>query len=186
MTDDTRGSDEIDVLRWYIYAMVVMTAALAGLYFFMRSRAEDAMRRVERGHEQLVDHAAAKVEILSMMKVYTTNKEDEARDSPLSWFANLWRKRGIPDASMKPGKWDETPRRDPDGYEEENISHGFQASNPLTREQIMAFCHEVERASTRLRCIELNISRAGKKDDMESDAWSGKVTIGYRIPILKE
>ena len=49
----------------------------------------------------------------------------------------------------------------------------------LPRQSIAEFCYEVEKASTRLRIIELELHRTDK-ENFDKDEWSGKATIGYR------
>ena len=66
-------------------------------------------------------------------------------------------------------------------YHEHWIDLKFQTKAPLTRGQIGKFCHEIERASTRLRILELKVKRAGsRKEDFNEDQWSGSVRVGYR------
>ena len=189
MSDEAAApGDELDVLKVYVWVMLLMSVALAVVLWLMHERATNAKSRVEKGNKKLIEFAEAKQEIQAMINVYKTNKEDEARDTPLTWFSEIWRKRaGILDPSIKFGEWDESPRFDHKGnYYEENISIGFSARAPLPREKIAALCHEIERASTRLRVLELKISRAGKRDQLDGNEWHGKVMIGYRIPDVKE
>jgi hypothetical protein len=85
------------------------------------------------------------------------------------------------------GSWDDPPRFDNKGkFFEETIKIGIESRNPLTRKQIVEFAHEVERASTRLRIIELDLKRANRKEGLEKDEWSGRLTIGYRRARINE
>jgi len=188
MSDDTPGGgDELDVLRLYVWGMGFLTVALGIVLYVMIGKADNVENRVKNGRAKLERIATAKSEIQGMLNVYKTNREDEARTKALTWFAAVWRSKGINDASIKYNEWDESPRRDASGFLEENISFGFNARAPLTREKVAAFCHAVERKSSRLRVLELKLNRAGKKDqELAGDEWYGKVMIGYRIPDVSQ
>ncbi len=189
MKDDiAREGPELDVLKFYIWLMVVMTVVLGVLFWFMWKGVEETRKTVAQGRSWLKEYAEAKVEIQGMLNVYKNNKEDEARERPLTWFSSIWRRKGIPETSITigAGAWKDPPDyRAKGNYEEEKIELKFQQKDPLTREQIAAFCHEVERSSTRLRIIELELHRASK-DNMEEDRWYGKVLVGYRHARLSE
>jgi hypothetical protein len=182
--DVGRPRSEMDVLKFFIWLMVVMTLAVAGFYWKMSSDVDEVQRNLKQGNSWMPEFAKEGAEIQAMMNVHKTNKEDAARDQPFSWFAGIWRKRGIPNDSMVPQAWTVPPKSESKGamrYFEERIDMGFNNKAPLSRQQIVEFCHEVEKSSTRLRVLELDLRRADK-DNFDKDLWSGKATIGYRHP----
>jgi hypothetical protein len=183
MKDDAdRPRSEMDVLKFYIWLMLVMTVALAVFFWIVSSDLDDTRKNLQQGQTWTKEFADEASEIQAMLNVHATNKEDAARDNPLSWFANVWRSRGINDQSIVPQAWAVPPRSDTKGsmrYYEENIDVQFNSRAPLTRQQIAEFCHEVEKRSTRLRILELDVRRVDR-DTFDKDAWTGKAKIGYR------
>ncbi len=177
--DTDAAGDELDLIKVYVWVMVAVTVVACGVVWYMNGRVEETRKRIEYARKSLVPFAEAKQEIVSMLNVYTANKEDEARLQPLTWFSRVWQRKGINDQSVRPGRWLEK-YNSKGNFDENFIELKFNNKSPLTREQIGGFCHEVERASTRLRLIELKLRRAGRKDSYEDDAWSGSVTVGYR------
>lgn len=179
-TDRPRG--EMDVLKFYIWLMLLMTVAVAGFYWKMSSDVEDVQKNLKQGQTWMPEFAKQGADIEAMLKVHKTNAEDEAREQAIKWFSTIWRKRGIANESMVPGQWKVPPISASKGtmrYFEEQYDIGFNSRNPLSREAIAAFCYEVEKSSTRLRVIDLDIRRTDK-ENFEKDAWSGKAVIGYR------
>jgi hypothetical protein len=181
------AGDELDVLKVYVWVMLVMSVALSVALWFMHRRVQTAQKFNASAQDKLVDFAAAKSEIVAMLTVYRDNNEDQARTSPNTWFSNVWRSTGIEDSSIKMGAWDNPPRYDNKGkYWEENIRIVIENRQPLTRQKVAEFCHEVERASTRLRILSLDLRRANKKEGLETDQWSGRITFGYRRARINE
>jgi hypothetical protein len=184
MKDDASGpSSELDVLKFYIWLMAAMTVALGGFYWSVWNDHDAVSRNLDLGRKLMKDFETQSSEIQGMLKVHETNKEDAARDAPNSWFATVWRRKGIPDGSIQPGQWKVPARYDARGkFNEEQIDMQF-LSKPqgLAREQIAEFCHEIEKSSTRLRVLELELHRVDKQN-LEKDEWAGKALIGYRHP----
>ena len=149
------------------------------MVWFTNTQVEDTNKRIEFARNNLESFAETKQEVNAMLNVYTANKEDEARLQPLTWFSRVWQRKGITDQSIRPGAWQEKYNAR-GNFDENFIELKFDNKNPLSRKQIGEFCHEIERASTRLRLIELKLRRAGRKDSFEEDTWSGSVTVGYR------
>jgi hypothetical protein len=182
--DDARPQSEMDVLKFYIWLMAVMTLALAGFFWKVWTDLDSVKKNRAFGEAQMNDKkdgfGKMQSEIQGMLGVYKSNKEDLARDSPLTWFSSAWRRVGIPDASMQSGAWKVPPDYNAKGkFAEERIEMSFSARNPLPRKQIAQFCHEIEKNSTRLRIIELEVRRTDK-DNFEKDEWSGKCVVGFR------
>ena len=177
--------DELDLIKVYIWVMVAMTIVLGGVVWFTNSQVEDAQDQIRYARKNLEPFSEKKQEINAMLSVYTANKEDEAREQPLTWFSRLWGRKGIEKGSIGPGAWQEKYNTR-GGFEEDFIQLKFNNKRPLTRRQIGEFCHEIERESARLRIIQLKLRRAGKKDAFEDDAWSGTVTVGYRKARINE
>jgi hypothetical protein len=175
-----RPQSEMDVLKFYIWLMVVMTLALAGFFWKIWSDLDRTTTNLKVGQTSAKDFAERGAEIQAMLGVYKNSKEDEARDSPNTWFARVWSRRGINGLSIVPTTWKVPPDYNAKGkFSEERIDMGFNSKAPLTREQIAEFCHEIEKSSTRLRVIELEVRRA-EKDKFDSDEWAGKAIVGYR------
>jgi hypothetical protein len=178
---------DIAVIKIYIWFMVGFTVLFAGGLWYLRQDVQESRKSYDAASAKLDDLAVSKSEILSMLKVYRDNDEDLARTNSFTWFSNAWRRTGIPDNSIDMGSWDDPPRFDNKGkFFEETIKIGIESRNPLTRKQIVEFAHEVERASTRLRIIELDLKRANRKEGLEKDEWSGRLTIGYRRARINE
>ena len=173
------GGDELDLIKVYIWVMLAMTIVLGAVVWYTNTQVDETRKRIEFARANLVPFAQSKQEITSMLNVYSANKEDEARLQPLTWFSRVWKQKGISDQSVRPGAWQEKFNQK-GNFDENFIELKFDNKNPLTREQIGKFCHEIERQSTRLRLIELDLKRAGRKDAFDEDAWSGSVTVGYR------
>ena len=116
----SRGA-EMDVLKIYVWGMLGVTVVFAGLAWWWNSKEEDLRRTVETARTKtLPEVAEAKREIAAMLKVYTTNKEDEARLQPLTWFSTIWKSQGISETSIQPPAWKNPPEPGPDGtYVEE-------------------------------------------------------------------
>ena len=175
-----RPQSEIDVLKFYIWLMVVMTLALLGALWFAWDQLESTKQNLKLGQTLKTDFEKQQAEILGMLNVYRNNKEDVARYSPFTWFSALWTKRGVQNASMQMGTWKVPPTFVNKGkYYEESIDIGVNRKAPLPRKSTVDFCYDIEKASTRLRILELDIGRTDK-DNLEKDEWGGKVTIGYR------
>ncbi len=174
---------EHDLLRLYTWVMLGLTVVLAGALWWQWSQVGKLRKSVTKGENLLDDYAEAKLEIKALLKVYGDNNEEAARYEPYTWFSEIWQRKGIPDASVNMRSW-QNPRVDAKGgYLEERIEIGIQPREPLKREQVGIFCHEIERASTRLRILDLKIDRKGanfKKGVYDEDAWAGKFTVGYR------
>ena len=175
-----RPASEMDVLKFYIWLMVVMTLALGGFFWHVWSKLEATRANLQQGSNMVKEFEQEQAEIQSMLHVYGANKEDVARDSPFTWFSNVWNRCGINANSLTPGSWRVPPRLDNKGkFYEESIDMTINTKTPLNREIVAKFCHEIEKSSTRLRLLELKINRADK-DGLEKDEWAGKITIGYR------
>lgn len=185
MKDETaRPQAEIDVLKFYIWLMVVLTLALGGIFWKIWSDLDAVRANLKLGRSYASEKAdgfgGMQGEIQGMLGVYKNNKEDIARDSPLTWFSGIWRRAGIPDASMQSGAWKVPPDYNAKGkFAEERIEMAFLQRAPLPRKQIAQFCHAIESNSTRLRIIELEVRRTDK-DNFEKDEWSGKCIVGFR------
>ncbi len=181
MKDESdRPQSEMDVLKFYVWLMLVMTVVLAGLFWYVWNELDATRTNLQVGQKAAKDFADQQAAIQGMMKVYTNNKEDAARDAPNSWFSAIWTRKGINTNSMQPGAWKFPPDYNAKGrYSEERIDMGFNAKAPLPRQSIVEFCHEIEKSSTRLRILELDITRVDK-ENFDKDEWSGKVTVGYR------
>jgi hypothetical protein len=179
MRDETgRPQSEMDVLKFYIWLMVVMTVVLAGFFWTVWRDLEDTRQNIKLGQTLSKEFAERQAEIQGMLRVYTTNKEDAARDAPQLWFSTIWQRKGINTNSVNPGSW--TSSFVSKGkYTEERIDMGFNPRAPLPRQQIAEFCHEVEKSSTRQRVLELDIRRVDR-ENFDKDEWTGKATIGFR------
>jgi hypothetical protein len=180
--DETaRPQSDMDVLKFYIWLMVVMTLMLAGIFWWLVwVKLDETQKNLAHGTAWMKDFAQQQSEIQAMLNVHRNNKEDIARDAPQTWFSSIWRRKGINDASMAPGSWKVPPSFNAKGkFYEEQIDMKFNPRAPLPRQSIAEFCHEVEKSSTRLRIIELTVNRASK-DDFDKDEWGGTATIGYR------
>jgi hypothetical protein len=178
---------EADVFKIYVWAMLVPIVVLAGLYFWAADRAEAAEKSVAQGRKLLDDFAEAKSEVNSLLKVYSDNNEEDARYEPFTWFSGIWQRKGIDNSAINLGAWRDQPLYVvKGGYYEEQIEIKVNSKNPLPRESIAKLCHEIERASTRLRILELKLSRKLKKDEYDKDEWSGRIQIGYRWQKAKE
>jgi len=178
-SDSPAAGDELDVVKVYIWVMVVMTVVLLGVVWYTSGQVTDTQKKVASAEKSFTPFAETKQEIQSMLNVYTANREDEARLQPNTWFSRVWQRKGINDQSMRPQAW--TEKFNARGnFDENSIELKFDNKNPLTRQQIGQLCHEIERESTRLRLIELKLRRAGRKDSYDEDAWSGSVVVGYR------
>lgn len=181
------GEGEIDALKWYVYGMVAVSVIAAGIVWWFQKQTDALTASVRAAETALADMAEGKHEILEMLKAYKKNKEDEARDQPLTWFQAAWLRKGIPPNCIQPDAWKVPPDISPDGkYVEEKISLKFSSKQPMKREQIAQFLHEVEFSSTRLRVLTLRVVRAGRDEAMEKDEWTGTCDIGYRYPYVKE
>jgi type IV pilus assembly protein PilM len=184
-TDTARGeepapAEDFDLIKVYVWVMLAFTVVMAGGLWWTYSSVEATNKRVAAARKSLPKFAEQKREILAMLDVYTTNKEDEARRQPSTWFSRVWQRKGIPNESVRLEAWEEKFVTK-GNYYEQWIDLKFQTKAPLTRAQIGKFCHEIERESTRLRILELKVKRAGKrKEEFNEDQWSGSVRVGYR------
>ena len=178
--DAARPTSEMDVLKFYIWLMVAMTLALAAFFWHVWGRLDTTKSNLQQGLRLKKDFEREQAEIQSMLSVYKNNKEDVARDAPMTWFSNVWNRCGINANSLQPGAWRVPPRFDAKNkFYEEQIDMTIPPKSPLPREMIAKFCHEIEKASARLRVLELDVKRADK-EGLEKDDWSGKISIGYR------
>jgi hypothetical protein len=179
--DETaRPQSDMDVLKFYIWLMVVMTLALGGFFWHVWSKLDSTRSNLQQGVNSVKEFEIQQAEIQGMLNVYKNNKEDVARDSPMTWFSNIWNRCGINANSLTPTTWKAPPRFDAKGkFYEEQFDIAVNAKTPLTRELVAKFCHEIEKSSTRLRILELTVGRADK-DGLEKDDWQGKISIGYR------
>ena len=175
-----RPQSEMDVLKFYIWLMVVMTLALLGALWYATGELDRTRMNLRQGATWKKEFEQQQAEIVAMLNVYEGNKEDIARDSPLTWFGAIWTRRGITNNNMVPGAWRPQPTYNAKGkFFEESIDMGVNAKAPLARQSIVDFCYDIEKSSTRLRILELEVRRTDK-DNFDKDEWAGKVTIGYR------
>lgn len=187
MSDDAPAPGEIDALKWYVWGMVAVSAVGGGYVWWLGKQTDELRARVEAAKKALPEIAEAKHEIGAMLGVYKKNKEDEARDSPLTWFQLCWKAHGIDNAQIQLDQWKDPPDVGPDGkYVEEKIGVTFSSRQPLRRDQIGRFIHEVEHRSTRLRVLTLQVRRSGRDDTLADDMWTGKCEVAYRYPKLNE
>jgi hypothetical protein len=175
-----RPAAELDVLKIFIWVMAIGSLALGGIFWREWSKLDATRANLQQGANLMKDFEMQQAEIQGMLRVYGANKEDVARDSPMTWFSNIWNRCGINANSLRPGTWRVPPRLDARGkFYEEQFDIAIDAKTPLPRESIAKFCHEIEKSSARLRILELTVNRADK-DGLEKDDWSGKISIGYR------
>jgi hypothetical protein len=175
-----RPQSEIDVLKFYIWLMVVMTLALLGALWYVSDQLDTTKKNLALGVSLKDDFEKEQAQVLGMLNVYRGNKEDVARYSPNIWFSALWVKRGITNNSIIPGNWKVPPSFNNKGkFYEESIDWGVNAKAPLPRQSVVDFCYDIEKASTRLRILELEVRRADM-NNFDKDEWAGKVTVGYR------
>jgi hypothetical protein len=182
--DAPAGAPEMDVLKVYVWGMAAVTLVFAGLAWWWGRQEDELGKILDTARAKLPQMAQQKREILGMLQVYKTNKEDEATKFPLTWFSTIWKRKAIPEVSLQLGTWKGEVGSD-GTYLEQKINVKFQAKNPLSRRQIGEFLHEIERSSTRLRVLDLTVKRSGKEDQLEVDEWTGDAWIGYRIPHVK-
>jgi len=184
--NESGGGGEIDALKWFIWGMLVVSVLGGGAIWWFQKQTTALRASIESTKGAMRELAASKGEIVAMVGAFKKNREDVARDQPLTWFSEIWKRKGIDNASMDPDKWKDPPEIAPDGsYVEEKYSIGFKRTNPLRREQIGQFLHDVEHSSSRLRILTLTVSRAGRDETIEQDEWTGKCEIGYRYPRVK-
>ena len=175
-----RPQTEMDLVKFYIWLFLVLTLALAGFFWITRNEIDATEKSLRQGQSWLKEFALQQAEIQGMLNVYKNNKEDVARDAPMTWFSTAWNRRGINGNSMQPGAWKVPPRYDARGkFSEETIDMSFNPKVPLPRQSIVEFCHEVEKSSTRLRILELDVRRTDK-DNFDKDEWAGKAVVAYR------
>jgi hypothetical protein len=107
--DDTGPGDELDLLKVFVWLMLVMTVALAVVWFVVKTKREDAEQLFQSGKRQMAQLAEEKGDIQAMLKVYETNSEDLARNEPLSWFSKIWQSKGITRENIQLGVWRDPP-----------------------------------------------------------------------------
>lgn len=189
MSDETSpgGGGEIDALKWYVWGMAGVSVVAAAFVWWYQRRTAEMEKTVETAKRSLLELAEGKHEIQQMLTVYKNNKEDQARDEPLTWFQSCWKSKGIEDRNVQLDAWKDPPDVGPDGtYYEEKIGLKFSSKNPLRRDQIGSLLHEIESRSTRLRILSLKINRAGREDTLADDTWTGGCEIGYRYAKTKD
>ena len=186
-TDVTENEGGADLVRIYIWVALLVSVALGGVLWWMNGRLEKSQKTLVAAKRKLPQFAKDKVRIEQMLNVFSNNKEEDARRRPNTWFPAIWSKKGLPDASVRLGAWSEkyVPR---DNYDEHQIEFKFDAKNPLSRRQIVSLAHEIERASTRLRVLEMKLGRAksSRTEEFKPNDWTGKLTVGYRVARIRE
>ncbi|MCE9635913.1 MAG: hypothetical protein K8T90_09425 [Planctomycetes bacterium] len=181
--DNATAPGEIDALKWYVWGMVIVSAVGGGFLWWNGKRTDTMRAQVESARKALPDIAEGKHEIRAMLDVYKKNKEDEARESPLTWFQLCWKAHGIDNAQIQLDQWKDPPDVGPDGkYVEEKIGMKFSSRTPLRRDQIGRLIHEIEHRSTRLRVLTLQVRRSGRDDTLGNDEWTGQCEVAYRYP----
>jgi hypothetical protein len=184
--EESGPSDEVDLLKVFVWLMLVMTVALAGAWFWMQTRRENTEKLIASGKRAMANVAEEKAEIQAMLKVFTNNREDEARYNHLSWFSKIWKSKGISKKNVTMLSWRDPPEYKPKGgYYEESIGLKFQRREPLPRRKIAEFCHAIEQQSARLRILELKLQRP-EGDKFDTDLWYGQMKVGYRYPRVNE
>jgi len=189
VTDDSPSNDvgEIDALRWYVWGMVGVSVVAAGFIWWIQRQTETLRTTLNGATNALTEIADGKNEIAAMLAVYKRNKEDEARDQPLTWFQARWKTKGIEDNRVQLDAWKVPPDIGPDGsYVEEKIGLKFSSKNPMRRDQIGQLLHEIEFRSTRMRILTLQVRRAGREETLDKDEWTGQCEVGYRYPNVKD
>jgi hypothetical protein len=178
---------EIDALKWYVWGMVGVSVVASGFVWYYQKKTDELQRTVDVAKKSLGELAEGKHEISQMLGVYKKNREDQARDEPLTWFQSCWKAKGIEDKNVQLDAWKVPPDVGEDGtYYEEKIGLKFSSKNPLRREQIGQLLHEIESRSTRLRVLTLKVNRAGREETLAEDTWTGGCEIGYRYPKVKD
>src|SRR5262245_36162480 len=139
------GGGEIDALRWYVWGMVAVSVVAGGFIWWFQKKSDVLKATLNTARSSLVELADGKHEIDQMLRVYKANKEDEARNQPLTWFQACWKKKGIDDKNVQLDAWKDPPDVGQDGsYYEEKIGLKFSSKNPLRRDQIGQLLHEIE------------------------------------------
>lgn len=178
---------EMDAVKVFVVGMAAVSAIGAGVVWWLHGEVETTEATVASARGALKEVAEGRYEVTQMLKAYRKNKEDEARDQPLTWFQSIWKSIGIPDNSIQPVAWKVPADIGPDGsYKEESISIKFSNKNPLTRAMVGQFLHRVEQSSSRLRVLSFSVRRSGRDETLAEDQWTGQCEIGYRYPFAKE
>lgn len=187
MSENSSVPGEMDALKVYVIGMVAVSVLGAGAVWWFRGQTEEVRATVTSARGALTELAESRREIQGMLQAYTKNKEDEARDQPLTWFQNVWTTLGIQTTSLGLDPWKVPADTAPDGtYKEEKMGIKFLNKAPLRREQISRLMHRIEHSSSRLRVLTLRVFRAGRDDTLGDDSWAGQCEIGYRYPFARE
>ena len=185
-SDTAAAGEELDLIRIYIWVMAAMTVALCGVLWYTKVKLDRTEKLVATGQRSLKKFSTDKEEIVAMLGVFESNKEDEARRRPMTWFSRVWQQKQIPEGSIRPEAWD-SKYFSRGNFDEERITLKFDNKKTMSRAQIGGFCHEIERSSQRLRIIELKLSRdSRRKEGLGDSDWYGEVMVGYRKARIRD
>jgi hypothetical protein len=170
------AKDEVDVVRAAIYFLGILLVGLSVvLWVLLRQR--DAFRdAVSYGDKNLKAMAAQYEGVAGLLKQYKESGADEARRETRTWLGGRFKAAGIPEGKVITESWKERPQKE----FIENYVDVVVKDQPLDR--LVHFLWNVERMSTKMRTIEMRLSRSAPNNAPETDNWELKAAFGYREP----
>ncbi len=171
------GADEVDVVRATIYFLCVLLAGLGVVYLVLLSKRDGFREAVAWGEKDGKRLAGTYDEVKGLLKEYENSRATEARRNTQTWLKARYENADIQTEKVVVDPWSERPSKD-------HVEHCVNVTvKGVPRRNAVQFLWNVERMSTKMRTIEMKLTRVPPSNTQpEADVWDLKATFGYRVP----
>ena len=174
---DREGGEEMDFVRAAIWFMGFLLAGFVVVLLVLVNKRDQHRDAVAFGEKNLKKMAATYESVKGLLKEYENSHADEVRKNTQTWLGDRYKNAGIQPAQVVVDPWKATPAKD---YIEHFVAVKVKG---ITRLQAVSFLWSVERMSTKMRTIEMSLSRTLQSNQPpETDAWELKASFGHRVP----
>ncbi len=170
------AKDEVDLARAAIYFLVILLAGLLVVFGFLVKHRDQFREAVDYGARSLPAMADQYDKVRGLLKQYKESGADEARKETRTWIEQRAKAANIPGNAVTTEKWQDKPLKD---YVE-NFVPVVVRGQP--RDRLIHFAWNVERMSTKMKTIEMKLTRVAPNNAPETDVWDMRVSFGYREP----
>ena len=178
------GGDETDFLRAAIWFMGFLLAGFVVVFLVLvhkRDQHREAValgEKIQKNNETTLKNMATNYEsVKGLIKEYENSHAEEVQKNLQSWLGERYKTAGIQTTQVVAEPWKDTRSKE---YIEYYVPITMKG---ITRQQAISFVWSVERVSTKMRTIELKLTRQVQANQPpETDVWELKVSFGYRVP----
>jgi hypothetical protein len=168
--------DEVDLARAAIYFLAILLVGLLVVYWVLGQQRDKYREAVDFGSRNLPSMAGQYDAVRGLLKQYKDSDAGEARNSTRTWLQQRYKNAGIPDTAVSTEKWNERAAKEYSEWYVDVVVKG------QTRERLVHFLWNVERMSSKMRTIEMKLTRVAPANAAETDNWDLRASFGYRVP----